>query len=91
MSIIETVRAEESAPIKITSVEITVFQAKGTVESVVHHEPVTLHAEDEGRSLVTHRARRFERLAACPVATGQALYETSRAMFGGVPVSLRFA
>lgn len=81
----------DESGIKVTSIEITVFQAKGTVESIIRHEPVTLHAEDEGRSEVTHRARRFERFAACPVATGNALYETSRAMFGAVPVSLRFA
>lgn len=86
-----TVQTCDDTAIVITRIDVTVFQAKGSVASEIHHLPVTYHCEDEGRSEVTHRARRFERSAACPVATGRALAEQAQRNHPGVPVTLRFA
>ena len=85
------VQTTDDSAIVLTRIDVIVHVAKGSVVSEIHHNPVVYHCEDEGRSEVTHKARRFERAAACPIATGQALAEQASRRYPGVPVSLRFA
>lgn len=86
--------AVESFGVVLKSVVITAHVNKRAVSSELEHEAMTLTAVDpetDTRVVETHVSRRFERAAACPIATARALYEHTRAAHPKVPCELRFA
>lgn len=82
----------------LTGVVITAHVSKRAVSSELTHEPMTYtvlvdsaSGQADTRQTVVHKARRFERAAACPIATAQAMFEATRMRHPGVPCELRFA
>lgn len=77
--------------VSIESVDVIVYVNKKSVASEIKHTPITVTAVDpttDAKVSVTHRAKRFERAAACPIATGRALYQG--ALDAGYNATLRF-
>lgn len=89
----ETIKSD-NAETRLTRILIVCHVAKRSVSSELQHEAeavVTLNEATDTRETRIVMARRFERAAACPIATARALYQGARENHPNVPCELRFA